>query len=444
VAAEGTNGVLGPGDFEALVGSAVSPFVLIDLTGTIRWVGASITELTGWEVDELVGRNMLEFLDEPSQVAVIDAFARFVETSASGPAWLGTGIPIGVLCKSGEIVLCVASSATEARTGVPGVIAIQLFRGAAHRHLHRAVRAMATGEPLEAVLVHLADMVASEIAGATVEIGWAWDGDAFAGITGNAGGILARDDGSPGERPWAAAMSTADSVATEAIDALPAPIAAAATAAGTTGCWVHPLAVVPGERPTAAVVVWRHQEIDATTFNAQYLDRGVDLAALALQWARGHDSLEREARIDSLTGLANRRSFFERLREATPAGEPGTVLFCDLDRFKPVNDRHGHTVGDRVLVILGERLQRSVRPTDLVARYGGDEFTVLCPGLTDPEEIANLTERLRRATADPVRVGEATVEVGITIGSAPLAPGADADEVVTAAADAMRAAKRGR
>ena len=59
------------------------------------------------------------------------------------------------------------------------------------------------------------------------------------------------------------------------------------------------------------------------------------------------------------------------------------MLFCDLDRFKPVNDVHGHTVGDQLLTVLGQRLQNAVRPTDLVARYGGDEYTVFCPGLVN-------------------------------------------------------------
>ena len=166
------------------------------------------------------------------------------------------------------------------------------------------------------------------------------------------------------------------------------------------------------------MVVWRRQPVDLTSFTTQYVERGVDLVALALQWDRGLQALEREARHDALTGLANRRAFFDRLRSSAPPDTPGTVLFCDLDQFKPVNDVHGHTVGDQLLVVVGERLQRAVRPTDLVSRYGGDEFTVFCPGLVDENEIAALTDRLRRVVSSPISVGGVTVEVGITIGVA--------------------------
>jgi PAS domain S-box-containing protein len=195
-------------DFEAIVDSAISPFAVIDDTGTIVWVSSSITELNGWLPSELVGTNMLDRLDEPSKIAVIDSYARFLEASAGGPEWLGTGILLQTIAKDGSLVPCIASSATQARTGIPGMV-IQLVRAAPQTHLQQAVAAMAAGEAIPTVVTHIARMVASEIAGADVEIAWAWDGRVFESAAGSRIALLGHDDGGPGGRPWADALGGA-------------------------------------------------------------------------------------------------------------------------------------------------------------------------------------------------------------------------------------------
>lgn len=148
--------------------------------------------------------------------------------------------------------------------------------------------------------------------------------------------------------------------------------------------------------------------------------------------------------IDDLTGVANRALFETTLartlgrRREDP---PGAVLFLDLDAFKPVNDVHGHAAGDDVLQLVAERITAVLRPSDLVARYGGDEFAVLLDS-TDAAFAEQLGERLVDSLRAPYSVAGHVVEVGTSIGVALTEEGDDVDAVVHRADVAMYAAKR--
>lgn len=153
---------------------------------------------------------------------------------------------------------------------------------------------------------------------------------------------------------------------------------------------------------------------------------------------------------DALTGLANRVLFEERLRQAIDglSRRRGAVavLAIDLDRFKAVNDTHGHAAGDQVLWQLAQRLTSAVRASDDVGRWGGEEFLVLLPE-SDREQAARAAERLRMLVEDtPVIVeGEVSVAVTVSIGVAivedPAAKPVGLDAVIRAADEALYAAK---
>jgi diguanylate cyclase (GGDEF)-like protein len=152
---------------------------------------------------------------------------------------------------------------------------------------------------------------------------------------------------------------------------------------------------------------------------------------------------------DRLTGVFNRghfdRALAAALESAGRSGQPLSLALLDLDRFKAINDLHGHAVGDRALCELADRLSRAMRRTDMVARYGGEEFVILMPG-TPPEAALARVEALRREiTAAPMPLGEdRLLELSFSAGVA----GTPADEVPTpkalvASADArLLAAKR--
>ncbi len=136
--------------------------------------------------------------------------------------------------------------------------------------------------------------------------------------------------------------------------------------------------------------------------------------------------LERLALYDSLTGLPNRALFNDRLLHAIERRgrrQATAVYFLDVDRFKRINDSLGHTAGDEVLREVAARIQRTLRPEDTVARFGGDEFTVLCESVGGVLEAVGVADRLQREIAAPVRAGGAELRLSASIGVALAEPG---------------------
>jgi diguanylate cyclase (GGDEF)-like protein/PAS domain S-box-containing protein len=133
----------------------------------------------------------------------------------------------------------------------------------------------------------------------------------------------------------------------------------------------------------------------------------------------GELALVAQALSDPLTGLPNRRGFTERLERALSQTEQRLALvFCDLDRFKEVNDRYGHAAGDALLLEISRRLQTVLRGADTLARLGGDEFVVLMEHIKDDGDPLVLAERLRASLAEPWRHGDEELWVSMSMGVA--------------------------
>src|SRR4029077_20041336 len=149
--------------------------------------------------------------------------------------------------------------------------------------------------------------------------------------------------------------------------------------------------------------------------------------------------LRHEAGTDPLTGLPNRRAFEKQLRSALgrrAADRDLAVLMLDLDGFKAVNDRLGHAAGDAVLLEVAARLRAEVRGGDLVARWGGDEFVVLCCEVHDAA-VAAIATKLGRLIQIPVVVGTEEVIVSASIGWAIAIPGQEPAALIAVADAAM-------
>jgi diguanylate cyclase (GGDEF)-like protein len=200
------------------------------------------------------------------------------------------------------------------------------------------------------------------------------------------------------------------------------------------------------------------RDIRKLTHAAERFGNGEALPALNIQrgdeigtLARSFVEMENKLRYDKLTQVANRESLFahiNHLRKETANGTnmPAfTLLFVDLDRFKQINDNHGHDAGDKVLVIIAARLKAAIRETDMVARYGGDEFVLLLKEAKNPLDINKTVDKIHTLMEEPIALDGETVTVGASIGWA-CSPddGEDYVELIKIADERMYQRKRDR
>jgi len=163
-----------------------------------------------------------------------------------------------------------------------------------------------------------------------------------------------------------------------------------------------------------------------------------------------HDVSERKQREDeaqylathdALTGLPNRLLFMDRLGRSIAMAERGAttpaLMFCDVDRFKALNDTLGHALGDRVLVSAAHALRDAVRESDTVARLGGDEFVVLLPDVDSEGGAKTVAQKILRCVTRLERHGEATLGLTLSIGMTVYAKGDDTDSMMSRADEAM-------
>ena len=196
---------------------------------------------------------------------------------------------------------------------------------------------------------------------------------------------------------------------------------------GIGACWSTPVCSSSDDRVLGTFAMYAAEEHWPTPNEESVVESVVQLAAIAIERNEFEDRLAHQAHHDPLTSLPNRTLFGEllehALRRAQRSGSGVGVLFLDLDRFKVVNDSLGHDAGDDLLMALARRLSAVLRPGDIVARFGGDEFTVLCEDLvidTADRQAITVAERLIDAMREPFVVdGDeqfVSASIGIAIG----------------------------
>ena len=156
------------------------------------------------------------------------------------------------------------------------------------------------------------------------------------------------------------------------------------------------------------------------------------------------DELRQQATYDPLTGCLNRASTFSALQEVLSHDEPNSaaILFIDLDGFKTINDTLGHAAGDDLLAGAAHAIAAQARAEDVVGRVGGDEFVMICRGLSRPQDALAVATRLQKALAHTVAVPGGSVEVSASVGVTMVVPGATLQALLKRADEAMYRSKR--
>jgi diguanylate cyclase (GGDEF)-like protein len=323
------------------------------------------------------------------------------------------------------------------------------------RTLLKLARVLASAGTTEQVAQRLADAAPGVIDCDRVSV-WLWDEErgeltrSAVNSTGRNDEDLGRQTARPEDIPQLAAWLEHPDPEPYFTDMQKSPIVKSLKAVDAVASVAVPIATA--ERLLGTVQVSVRERPERLAPSPELSERLSGLAAhavIALENGRLVDHITHQAHHDQLTGLRNRLALRERVAAASRdrRGKPGTLalFFVDLDWFKPVNDEFGHEVGDALLRAVAERLVSDVRPEDVVARIGGDEFAVLVEN-ADPERTRDvITDRIRRALDAPFIVADHRFTISASIGYATCAAEvADLDRLLRDADAVMYEAKRSR
>lgn len=417
---------------DAIVDGANEVITVFDVSGSIVFVNTAARTQLGYEPDALLGRNIVEFVHPDDHIRAVET----LRIAATFGTSRGT-THFRLRAADGEHHgFEMTSGATRGPDGRP--LLMTLSRPADTRlALDAALRQLLEHRPLEDVIFNTCDFFAWRAVGTHVAVTWRGDRGWQWVSTPGCPAVMSGSDMRPG-LAWSDALLERRDMVAHDLSEMPPAMRAIAEQYGRAGYWISP--IVDAERPVV-VSLWTLPHRFPPTYHSEGMSLAHRFIRLVMRWADQHDRLHRAARYDELTGLANRRSFFDALA----ASPPGAVLYCDLDDFKPVNDRYGHSAGDEALRQVAVRLRDTVRAGDTVARLGGDEFGILCPASTAADAEA-LAARIRAAVEGEMDLVAGRIRIGISIGIAHTTDRLDAESLAAADRElyAAKAARRAR
>ncbi|CAN5486574.1 hypothetical protein BH10ACT7_BH10ACT7_28850 [soil metagenome] len=446
--------------FRHLYGNAPCGLLITATDGTITEVNETFLEWTGYTKEQLVGTSFASYLEAGSRI--------FYETRHMPVLYLEGSIrevSLSVQCADGRELPVLVNSTIE--TDPDPIIHTAVFDATSRQEYERELLlSRRLAEASEARVRTLQEVSAAFALSLTeqdvCDALYTWASEAFGA---NATGVFLLDDDGQlviqaGTNPVVGLIPPREQRASEAALVEEKPLTVLASDES-------------GQFPivTAALQVAR---LEAVTI-IPLLRNGVPLGVLACFYARQHDfdeaaaalqsalarqasqalvrvrlqlELERLALHDQLTGLANRRLIQDTVSAAIEAADrsphPLSIIFLDLDGFKGVNDQLGHTVGDRALTVVAERIRSGVRYQDAVGRFGGDEFVIICED-ADQADAAAIADRVRSNVGEPIEGIPSHLPLTASVGVATYLPGEretpSNDELLSLADSAMYLAK---
>jgi len=417
-----------------------SPVIVVDELGHVVYGNRAMVRVGGWSLEEGVGRNMLEMIhpddaDWAAQVFVDLLGADDAQHLSPTPDWLA--ITLRMIAKDGSIIPIEVTGSGGLHDPVVGGVIYDVRPVRRETVVNSVLTGLAGGAPVRSLLsdaVEFAALPPIDFGVALVEhrpIG----AERLIAATDDRVALAVRDAGESwpdvGDRPVRHRLAelrppwSTDLVDAGFVDGYFAEVEAPddAIVYRLVGC-------TPTDQGNAHGPIHR-------------MERARELIMVALLRAHHDRFLDHAASHDVLTDLPNRLELARTFEAYTMAGQPCVLLFIDLDNFKPINDTYGHAGGDRVMSIVADRLRSSVRPSDLVARVGGDEFAVLAPAADDTDaHFDTMADRILRRVSEPISLDGSLIELTASVGIA-VSPGETSLESLLAAGDeAMYVAKR--
>ncbi len=373
-------------DPAAVLSALPDPVLVVDESACVRFANRAAEEVLGYSLDDWIGRSMLELV-HPDDIPVVLSSMGTVQGKRAG-----TPIEVRVREAAGSWKwLEVVGGDRSEHAGVHGLVIVA--RDITDRRIWEVARGDV--ERFQQVVQHASSItLLLDRDGVVTSVN-----GAFTRLLGHDPSLVI------GERLASFATPRFAAVLDGAVREVTA-------AARTVSVEVMMRSVLSGsdERPVRFELV----DLLDDPVVAGIVVSGHDVSEL--QVARRE--LEHLATHDALTGLANRSLLLDTLQAEVDARRPMAVLYVDLDRFKPVNDLFGHEAGDELLRQVGDRLLAAVRPRDLVARVGGDEFVIVADGLASREFAIALCRRVEVALSEPYMLEPGPVRIGASVGLA--------------------------